>query len=146
MAVKARLKAKGFTLIELLVASVILFSAIAVATVIFKSSYVASEKAQQRMEQAGVVPALLSQIQAEIRDKTTENSVELDGKGDIWGISYQWQAQMIAFKSPPDKFDNSSGNMESHDKRYKLWLVDLTLGTGTGSLVYQYHELSWLKL
>jgi len=135
---------QGFTLLEVLVASAILFSAIAITSLIFKSSYIASEKAQQRVEQSGVIPALLIIVQEDIRERTTEAVEELANQGVIWGMSYQWQANLIAFKAPPDKFDTDTGRMESSNKRFKLWQVELSLGEGKKRLDFQYHELSWL--
>lgn len=142
-------KNKGFTLIEILVASVILFSAISVVTLIFKSSYVASQKAQLKVEQTGIVSVLLKKVQQEIRDKTTYSSDKLEGEGVIWGKKYQWHAILLEFKAPIDKFDNETGTTDKFDEKYKLWQVDLVIGTGKSiekSIVeYQYNEISWVK-
>lgn len=136
---------QGFTLLEVLVASAILFSAIAITSLIFKSSYVASEKAQQRVEQAGVLPALLIIVQEDIREQTAGVTDALKNHGVIWGMPYRWQAKLSAFKAPPEKFDTDTGTMESYKKRYKLWQVDLSLGEGKKRLDFQYYEISWLR-
>jgi len=138
-------QAKGFTLLEVLIASAILFSSIAITTLIFKSSYIASEKAQKRIEQAGVMPALLMQIQEDLRAQSTTASDQLAGQGVIWGLAYQWKAELISFKSPPDQFDNDTGLTESKAKRFKLWQVELALDINKKRLDFQYHEISWLR-
>jgi len=152
-------KNSGFTLLEVLVASTLLFACISVVTLIFKSAYVASQKAQIKVEQTGVIPALLPLIQQSIRQQTTRFGDQLSGNGIIWGMNYQWQAHVIAFKSPADKFDVDTTRMESYPKRYKKWLVSLELdgvdtainnqtadivNTRKNGLIYQYHELSWV--
>ena len=148
-------RTKGFTLLEVLVASAILFSTIAITSVIFKTAYVASEKAQNKVGITAVVPALLPIIQQSIREQTTQFADELTGNGIIWGIHYRWQAHVIAFKSPADKFDVDTTRMESYTKRYKKWLVNLELSDShqvetsklpnfNKGLAYQYHELSWV--
>ncbi|WP_281556601.1 prepilin-type N-terminal cleavage/methylation domain-containing protein [Thalassomonas sp. RHCl1] len=137
-------KNSGFTLIEVLVASAILFSSIAVVSLIFKSSYLASQKAELRVGQAGLVPALLKLVQAEIRRKTDDNNDKISGQGVIWGQNYQWNASLIAFRAAPDKFDIDIGKMQSYPKKFKLWQVQLRLGSEKGARDFQYHELSWL--
>ena len=137
-------KNKGFTLLEVLVASTILFASIAAVTLIFKSAYVASEKAQRKLVLTSVVPTLLPIIQQDIQSQTTSQIEELTGKGTQWGVAYQWKSQMIAFKSPADKFDVDITRMESYPQRYKKWQVSLTVGTDKNQLNYRYNELSWL--
>jgi prepilin-type N-terminal cleavage/methylation domain-containing protein len=134
----------GFTLLEVLVASTILFASIAAVTLIFKSAYVASDKAQRKLVQTSVIPALLPIIQQEIRSQTTSQTDELTGNGTLWGEKYQWRSHVIAYKSPAEKFDVDTTRMESFPKRYKKWQVELTVGVGRSQLNYQYHELSWL--
>ncbi|REL26106.1 prepilin-type N-terminal cleavage/methylation domain-containing protein [Thalassotalea euphylliae] len=144
---------QGFTLLEVLIASLILFATIAVVSILFKSSFIASEKAQQKLEHTAVVPAVLSVISQEIQEKTTATAKELGNKGQMWGVNYHWQANEVAFKAPPDKFDQETGNTENQDNRYKLWQVELTLGSDNtsakgnepGSLQYRYKEVSWLN-
>jgi len=133
---------QGFTLLEILVASTILFSSIAVISLIFKTSYVTSEKATKHVEQAGVIKALVTSIQVTIREDTRQNTNSLKGSGVIWGVQYQRQAELIANKAPPNKFDASTGNMESYSARYKLWGVVLTVGENN-KRKFEYNELSW---
>ncbi len=138
-------KSKGFTLIELLVAATILFSAIAVVTLIFKSAYVASGKAQYRVEQAGVINILLKNIQRDIQSNANAKKNQLIGDGIIWGESYLWKAKVISFKPPAPKPDRDTGKIESFSNKYKLWQVNLTLGEGKGARDFTYKELSWIE-
>ncbi|MFT5755303.1 MAG: type II secretory pathway pseudopilin PulG [Alteromonadaceae bacterium] len=135
---------KGFTLLEVLVASTILFASIAIVTLIFKTAYVASEKAQRKLVLTSVIPTLLPIIQQEIRSQTTIQSEELTGNGTQWGITYQWKGRVTAFESPADKLDSQTAQMDSYPKRYKKWQVELIVGTEKNQLNYQYNELSWL--
>jgi type II secretory pathway component PulJ len=50
-------KSKGFTLLEILVASTILFFSVVSLALIYKTSFIASEKAVSKIEQASVVRA-----------------------------------------------------------------------------------------
>jgi prepilin-type N-terminal cleavage/methylation domain-containing protein len=138
------IKTKGFTLLEVLVASTILFASIAVVTLIFKSAYVSSEKAEGKLVQTSVVNALLPIIQQDIRIKTTQFTDKLTGAGILWGQQYQWNSHVIAFKSPADKLDLDTAKIESYPERYKKWQVELIIGSGNSQLSYHYHELSWL--
>jgi len=133
---------QGFTLLEILVASTILFSSIAVVSLIFKTSYVASEKATKNVEQAGVINVLVTSIQVTIREKTQQGTNSLQGDGVTWGVPYQWQAELIANKAPPNKFNADTGNVESYSARYKLWDVVLTIGKNN-KRKFEYNELSW---
>ena len=133
---------QGFTLLEILVASTILFSSIAVVSLIFKTSYVASEKATIHVEQAGIIKALVTSIQLTIREKTQQNTNNLNGSGVIWGVPYEWQAELIANKPPPNKFNADTGNVESYSARYKLWNVVLSTGKNN-KRQFEYNELSW---
>ncbi|TMP45683.1 hypothetical protein CWB96_10895 [Pseudoalteromonas citrea] len=137
---------KGFTLIEILVASTILFTSIASVTLIYKSSLTASLKAEQRLEQAGVISILLREIQQDIRLNSKVSQLTLQGEGSIWGVEYSWLAEVEGFKSPADKFDTTSGQIERFDKRYLLWDVHLKLGSGRSVREFNYKELSWLQV
>ena len=139
------LKNKGFTLIEVLVAATILFAVIAMVSLLFRTAYVASAKAQQRVEQAGVLPTLLQLVQSDLRAKTNGNLTELTGEGLIWQLPYQWQANLLEFKAPVDKFDAEMGITDKYAPRYQLWQVNLLLGSGKSALDYHYTEFSWVN-
>lgn len=136
-------KSKGFTLLEILVASTILFFSVVSLALIYKTSFIASEKAVSKIEQAAVIRALLADIQADIRLRTTRDANSLNGTGIIWGIAYNWEANVEQLRSPPDKFDFDLGRIESYPSRYKLWQVKVNLGDGTGGSTFEYNELSW---
>ena len=139
------LKNKGFTLIEVLVAATILFAVIAMVSLLYRTAYVSSEKAQLRIEQAGVLPALLELVQNELRINVSPSVTELTGEGLIWQLPYQWQANLQEFKAPVVRFDAETGITEEYAPRYQLWQVDLLLGSGKSALDYHYTEFSWVN-
>ncbi|WDE00520.1 type IV pilus modification PilV family protein [Thalassomonas actiniarum] len=140
---KAKKSTAGFTLIEILVASVILFSSIAVVSVVYKGAYLASEKADSHMTIAGAVPIILGNIREKIRGQGNADDIQLHGNDVAWGVVYQWRADQLDFKPPPVSFDIDSGQMIESDNKYKLWQVEVTLTYSNASHTFEFNELSW---
>lgn len=136
-------KSEGFTLIEVLVASVILFSAIATVSMIYRGAYISSQKADAHVNIAGIVPIVLDKIRENIREKGNAESVVLKGSDIAFGVNYHWLANQTAFKGPPEYFDPDSGKIIQSDNKYKLWKIDVELSYGVASKQYQFKELSW---
>jgi type II secretory pathway pseudopilin PulG len=136
-------KSKGFTLLEILVASTILFSSVVALALIYKTSFMASEKAVSKIQQSSVIRALLAEIQSDVRHRTTKEVNALNGSGTIWGLDYSWQAEVQEIRSPADKFDYDFGEFTSYPERYKLWMVTVNLQDGGAINRFQYNELSW---
>jgi prepilin-type N-terminal cleavage/methylation domain-containing protein len=133
----------GFTLVEVLVASVILFSVIAMVSLVYRGAFISSEKANNHMSISGVLPSALANIRTSIRDNSQENS--LSGKTEAWGVNYQWQASVIEQKYPPKKYDAFTQQISKAKIYYKLWQVSLTLEYNGLTKQHAFKELSWVN-
>ncbi len=133
----------GFTLVEVLVASVILFSTIAVVSMVYRGAFISSEKATSHIAITGVLPSVLANIKQSIRAKGNSPSTELSGNSNAWDVSYQWRASLVSFKSPPDRFEEGSNVLVTPPEKYKLWQVELAIEKSGLVKSYQFKELSW---
>jgi len=136
-------KAEGFTLIEVMVAAVILFSVIASVSLIYRGAFISSQKANDHIEITGVLPSILATLRHQIREQANSSLTKLNDQGITWGVNYEWQAELLEFKSAPEKFDADSGQFGTPQKRYKLWQVTLILKKNGLSKQYTFKELSW---
>ena len=134
---------KGFTLIEVLVASVILFASIAAVTMVYRGAYLSSAKAEQHVTLAGLVPIILANAMQDIRAQGNSLETEITQNGRVWGTKYKWQANLIAFKSAPKRFDPDDGKYITQPAKYKLWQVKLQIDHKSTTQHYEFHELSW---
>jgi len=135
---------QGFTLLEVLVASVILISSIAVISIAYRGALIASERADKNIQISGVMTVIVSNIKDDLRTQDTGQTTLL-GKGESWGVSFTWDAELVAFKSAPDKLDLEFGTTETFKPRFRLWRIILNLKFQETDKTYQYHELSWLN-
>jgi len=133
----------GFTLIEVLVASLILFASISTISLIYKGAYLTSEKSNAHITVSGAVPIVLANIKDEIRAEGENTSVKLSGEGVVWGVQYNWQADLQKIKAAPNLYDPDLGKDVESPQKYKLWHVDLNIHFKTLKQSYQYNEISW---
>jgi Tfp pilus assembly protein PilV len=136
-------KSKGFTLIEVMVASVILFSSIAVVSVIYRGAFISSQKAERHVEISGTLPSILANIRSEIRAKGNSDSSEIISQSSAWQVQYQWQAKLLTIKAAAPTFSPESGLMETTKARYKFWQVELTVTLNSTTKNYTFNEVSW---
>lgn len=134
---------KGFTLIEVLVASVILFSSIAMVSMVYRGAFLSSEKANNHIVISGVLPSVLATIKQNIQSQGNDNSNQLSDKNSTWGVDYEWKATLLEFKSAPRKFDPMTQKLNNPPLKYKRWQVQLTLSSNGLVKEYQFNELSW---
>jgi len=134
---------KGFTLVEVLVASVILFSAIAVVSMIFRGAFIGSEKADNHINLSGIMPAVLASIKDEIQLQGNSTDSQLKGQAQAWDITYQWQASLLKIKSAQPEFDIDTSSMTNPPERFKLWQVSLDVERNGIIKNYEFNELSW---
>lgn len=137
------IKNKGFTLIEVLVATVILVASLAVIAMIYRGAYLSSNKANQHIVIKAALPSILANIRNDIRKQGNNDKNEIFGKGTGWQANYEWRAELKAFKSAPDRIESDQKGFVTPPKKYKLWLVTLTLKTKEMVKEYQFKELSW---
>ncbi|WP_462152152.1 PulJ/GspJ family protein [Pseudoalteromonas xiamenensis] len=134
----------GFTLLEVLVAAVILFSSVMAITLVYRSSLISADKATVKVQQTAVVPSIIEKIKVELNDKSSFNQGDkIEGLGQQLGVNYRYVAEVIEVSAPADKFDYTTGKIESFPKKFVLLKVTLTLGA-KAPLDYIYHEVAWL--
>jgi prepilin-type N-terminal cleavage/methylation domain-containing protein len=143
LAVHLSVKQKGFTLIEVMVAAVILFAAIATVSMIYRGAFLSSETANNHISINAILPSLLTVIRNDIQKRGNYNEVILSGRANAWGVNYQWKASLLEKKSAPPYYNIDAGKMISPPKKYKLWLVNLTLQQNAINKQYQFNEYSW---
>jgi len=136
-------KNEGFTLIEILVASVILFSSIAIVTVIQSGALRSSQKATTHIDISGATPHIMNKIKEQLREKGNLNEVEINGFGKMLRVQYKWHAQLLSFKGAVPSFEPDSGVYVEHTPKYKLWEVNVSSQVGKVEVNFSFKELSW---
>ncbi|MBQ4849241.1 type II secretion system protein J [Pseudoalteromonas sp. MMG012] len=134
---------QGFTLVEVLVASVILFSVLAVVSLVYRGAITASVKATQHLKINAEARMLIVKIEQSILELSTSEINKTQQKGQVNGIEYIWKAQVIDFRSAPKKFDVDLGTFIVPPRKYKLWRVTLNLEHGGVSKELTFHQLGW---
>ena len=134
---------QGFTLIEILVASLILFSSLSVVSLVYKGSYLSSEKATTTIVLSGTIRQILSSVSRIIKENGNKDLELLEGEGMSWGVEYSWKAELSMFTNAPQTFDPDSGQMVDMGNKYKLWKVSIETKIKNTTSEYQFYELSW---
>jgi prepilin-type N-terminal cleavage/methylation domain-containing protein len=134
--------AKGFTLIEVLIASVIIITVLSLAAMSFSNARLNSEKASDTLKLLAPVPIIMDTIREQIRKEVKSDM--LSGDGAIDGVLYSWQASLESAGSPPDNFDVEQGTVIRYKPRYKIYVVQLSMSSGTKSEAFEFKELAWL--
>jgi len=94
-------KNKGFTLVEVLIAAIILFSALALISDIFKSAMLSSSKAVSNSQYYQTAPSAISAIKANLRENVNGKNIQIvEGTIILFNINYQWEAKRTSFKTP----------------------------------------------
>lgn len=143
----SRQKQRGFTLIEVLIAAVIMFTVLATATLSFRGTLTASERATRTTELLAPLPWITSTIRDSLRDKVLEAPTpEYSGDGAIFGVDYRFHAELVRFGSPPPRFDPDAQDFIEYAPRFGLYDVELTLEREGYSSSFIYQELAWRPL
>ncbi len=130
-------RSKGFTLIEVLIAGVILVSAISMATLVYRSSLLSSEKAERMTHMSSAMAILLDEVRDNIRNGVVQDS------GRLLKVDYSWQAELIESGAPPSLVDPETSEVMNFEPRYRLWQVTLELTISGFSREYTFREVSW---
>lgn len=139
-----RQKQLGFTLIEVLIAAVIMFTVLATATLSFRSALTASERASRTTELLAPLPWITSTIRDRLRDRVLESPTpEYSGDGAIFGVDYQFDAELVRFAPPPPRFDVDAREFVKYAPRFGLYDVQLTLERDGETSSFIYQELAW---
>lgn len=136
-------KQTGFTLIEILVASVILFATITLVSDMFRGAFISSERANRHVTISGIMPIALKQVQAALRHQAKSSEQSASGSNVFWGVTVNWQAQRVAFKSAPPLYDYNLGEYQQVPDKYSFWKVNAQFSYGETFTEYEYYEVSW---
>ncbi|GHF80847.1 hypothetical protein [Thalassotalea marina] len=138
-----REKLGGFTLIEVLVATVILISSLAIVSLVYRGAYLSSEKAEHHAMIALATPSVLANMRYSIRNKGNNEATTLTDKGEVWGVSYHWEATLSVFEAPQARLNITTGKLAEEVPKYKLWHVVLSIQFADTVKHFSVKEISW---
>jgi prepilin-type N-terminal cleavage/methylation domain-containing protein len=130
----------GFTLLEVLIAATILFTVLAVATETYRNALLASSRAEGLVNLLTPLPLITSAIRSQLRSSPVE---KLDGKAELLGVSYEWDAATVRYGSPARRFDPDFADFRDYPQRFRLYDVRLKLARAGQERVFLYQELAW---
>lgn len=130
----------GFTLIEVLIAAIILFSALALISDIFKSAMLSSGKAVTNAKYYQVTPSAITAIKTNLRAAVkAKNISEIDGNVLLFDINYQWQASRIVFNGQPvGEFDDFKQR-----NRFSIYKVDVNAKFNSRERNFSFEVATW---
>lgn len=131
----------GFTLIEVLIATVIMFSLLTTAAMVFKSARLSSEHAADVVSMVAPLPFITDTIREQIRQNPAP---ELNGDGKIEDIEFYWTATSTIFLPPPEQIVVETMQQLKYKPRFHLYEVTLKLQRGKRFRDFFYKELAWL--
>jgi len=131
---------RGFTLLEVLIAATILFTVMAVATETYRNSLLASGRAQGLVTMLTPLPLITSAIRNQLRSNPVE---KLDGRAELLGVEYEWEATTVRYGSPPYRFDPDVTDFVSYPKRFRLYDIRLKLRLAKQQREFLYQEIAW---
>ncbi|TMO04183.1 hypothetical protein CWB66_09095 [Pseudoalteromonas sp. S558] len=131
---------KGFTLIEVLIAAIILFSALALISDIFKSAMLSSNKTVASAKYNQVTPSAITAIKTNLRTAVkAKNITAVEGNVILFDIDYQWQANRIVFNSQPvGEFDDFAQR-----NRFSIYKVDVTAKFDNRERQFSFEVATW---
>lgn len=135
-------KAKGFTLIEVLIAAMIMIAVLTLTAMSFQSARSSNEAAAKTLQLLAPLPLITDTIRAQIREKATDS---LNGDGSLNGVSYSWSATTEVFAAAPPAYSAENDEYTPYPKRFRLYLVKLTLSAGRKSESFEYKEFAWTQ-
>ena len=134
---------KGFTLVEVLVSAVIMFSALAIGMLAYRTSISAVERITANVLIADALPAIMAIVKTEIVEHKNH------GEGHYGeSIAYAWNSKKIkSSKNILSSHDEFTGELEYGRFKVVLNNIHLTItydGDGRRKEArYEYQELSW---
>lgn len=133
-------KSRGFTLIEVLIAAIILFSALALISDIFKSAMLSTSKAVSNSQYYQITPSAISAIKANLREKANGKNIQtLEGTVVLLDIHYQWEAERISFKPPAStQFDDFIS-----DPRFSVYKLQVNVEQGNKKREFSFEAATW---
>ncbi len=128
-------KQTGFTLLEVLVASLILFLAIALASVAYRAGIKTEVSAERKLFQSIAVVYIREAIVEEMRLKPGLSS----GAGDWGRFLYAWEVTSKSEKWSKSGLDAETGTYVNLGRPLQLFTIKLEVGSDE----YTFTHLSW---
>ena len=135
---------KGFTLVEVMISAVILFSALAIGTIGYRTSIRAVDRITAHVIIADALPDIMERVKTEIIEHKNQGEGRYGNE-----ISYAWNSKEIkSSKNIRSSYDETTGGLEYGRFQVVLNNIKLTVTYDGGSrrkeARYEYQELSWL--
>ncbi len=135
---------KGFTLVEVMISAVILFSALAIGTLAYRTSIRAVDRITAHVVIADALPGIMAIVKTEIIEHKNQGDGHCGNE-----ISYAWNSKKIkSSKNIRSSYDEVTGGLEYGRFQVVLNNIELTVTYERGSRKkaarYEYQELSWL--
>ena len=137
------LKDKGFTLVEVLIAAVIVFSAISVGMLVYRTSLKSVDRIEVNVAIADALPNIMAAVKTQIAQQKRR------GQGNFGrAIEYNWTAKAVETSRTLTGFvSESTGRLENGRFQVVLNSVELTITYEREGrrkqASYEYQELSW---
>ncbi|MCK8107722.1 prepilin-type N-terminal cleavage/methylation domain-containing protein [Pseudoalteromonas sp. 2CM41L] len=133
-------KDKGFTLIEVLIAAIILFSALALISDIFKSAMLSSSKAVSNSQYYQTSTSAISAIKASLREKVNGKNIQVaEGAMTLFNISYEWKANRTSFK----RIAFSELDDYTPEPRFSIYVVQVTAKQRDKQRSFSFEVSTW---
>lgn len=135
---------KGFTLVEVMISAVILFSALAIGTLAYRTSIRSVDRIKANILVADALPAIMAMVKTQIVEHKNQ------GEGHYGNsISYIWNSKEIkSSRNIRSSYDEVTGGLEYGRFKVALNNIELTITYDEDGrrkeARYKYQELSWL--
>jgi prepilin-type N-terminal cleavage/methylation domain-containing protein len=135
---------KGFTLIEVMISAVILFSALAIGTLAYRTSIRSVDRIKANVLVADALPSIMAMVKTQIVEHKNQ------GEGHYGNsIAYAWNSKKIkSSKNILSSYDEVTGGLEYGRFQVALNNIELTITYDEDGrrkeARYEYQELSWL--
>ncbi|MCY7294378.1 PulJ/GspJ family protein [Alteromonas sp. a30] len=128
--------AKGFTLIEVLIASVILFMAIALVSMAYKSGIRAEMAAEKHVFRA----VALGFIEAAIKEELRASPSNTSGEGRWSRFEYSWKVVDVKEKWSKAGLDYESNTQVQFGRKVFLQYISVEIN----EVEYEFTHLTWV--
>jgi prepilin-type N-terminal cleavage/methylation domain-containing protein len=134
---------KGFTLVEVMIAAVIVFSAISIGMLVYRTSIKAVDRIEANVVIADALPAIMATVKTQIAQQKRQ------GQGSFGNaIEYIWKTNEVKSSRNLTGFaDETTGLLEYGRFLVVLNSVELTITFEREGrrkqASYEYQELSW---
>lgn len=135
----------GFTLVEVLIAAVILFSALALGLLAYRTSISTLDRVTANVRIADALPAIMAKVKTEVQGRKTRGEDRYDES-----VAYLWRARRIKrSENIILPFDDATGGPQKGAFKITLYNILLKItyerDGHNKETEYEYQELSWFK-